>query len=327
MEKQLKPKKYLSASRVKTLETCSWVYWCKYHLNLPDPSNEGALRGTVCHLVFELLINPKHKKHFDLITKKDSIKASAAVNRLVIRNLSKSNIHTEENYTMVDEMILVGLKNDFFGGKGAKIDKPEQEFEITNDSPKYMIKGFMDKPIKYDKKKLVRIIDYKSSKYKFRGDDLESNLQAMMYSLAARTLWPGYKPTVEFLFLRFPKQPTQELQFTNEQIKGFEGYLEHVSEIIDNFSESSANANFATFSKKNKWMCGIGKWVCPFKNKFEYYALIEDGKVLKSSLKEDLKASSDKQKIEKRTYAGCPKFNFSSSDKSEITKDAFSDLS
>ena len=59
-----KPKKsvkerVLSASRLKTLETCSWSYWCNYHLKLPQKQNEGALRGTVCHLVFEMLVKKK----------------------------------------------------------------------------------------------------------------------------------------------------------------------------------------------------------------------------------------------------------------------------
>ena len=49
--------KPLSASRIKTLQTCSWQYWCKYHLKLPDKSNHGSLRGTICHAIFENLGN------------------------------------------------------------------------------------------------------------------------------------------------------------------------------------------------------------------------------------------------------------------------------
>ena len=75
-----KPKKdvrerVLSASRLKTLETCSWSYWCNYHLKLPQKQNEGALRGTVCHLVFEMLVKKKHKKHYTLITKAGGAKS------------------------------------------------------------------------------------------------------------------------------------------------------------------------------------------------------------------------------------------------------------
>ena len=32
---------------------------------------------------------------------------------------------------MCDDMILVGLNLDFLGGKGAKIDKPEEEFLLA----------------------------------------------------------------------------------------------------------------------------------------------------------------------------------------------------
>lgn len=324
MDPKLTTQKYLSASRVKTLETCSWIYWCKYHLNLPDKSNDGALRGTICHSVFEILVKKRHKKHFTLMMTNGLIKSSPAIDRLVIKLLKKSEIYTEENYKMIDEMILVGLKNDFFGGKGGRIDKPEQEFNIENESPEYKIRGFIDKPILYDKKKTVKIVDYKSSKYKFRGDDLKSNLQAMMYSLASKKIWPGYKPIIEFLFLRHPKQPLQQLEFTDEQIGGFERYLEHVNGIVNGFSEKDSNSNFAFSDKKNKWMCGVGSWVCPFKNSFEYYSLVEDGKVIKSSFKNDLEVSSENQKIEKKTYSGCPKFVRSTG--SSSNDDAFSDL-
>ena len=34
----------------------SWKYWCNYHLGIPQAKNEGAIRGTICHLIFELLI-------------------------------------------------------------------------------------------------------------------------------------------------------------------------------------------------------------------------------------------------------------------------------
>ena len=49
------PQTTLSASRIKTAQGCSWLYWCKYKLKLPDASNDGAKRGSICHLIFELL--------------------------------------------------------------------------------------------------------------------------------------------------------------------------------------------------------------------------------------------------------------------------------
>jgi hypothetical protein len=325
-----KKEKYLSASRIKTLETCSWVYWCKYHLHLPDTPNDGALRGTICHLVFELLLDKKHRKHYDAILKESSIEGSPAVQRLILNFLEKHDIlkdRPDDNYELIDKMILVGLHNDFFGS-GGKLMKAETAFKFENKRPIYNIVGFIDKCIKYTKEKRVKIVDYKSSKYKFRGDDLESNIQALMYSLAAKKMWKGYKPVVEFLFLRFPKSPLQTLEFSDEEIKGFEHYLVHMHKVINNFSKKDATCNWAIDDPKSRWMCGIGKWVCPMKKAFKFYVLLDkDKKVLISSFTRTfvnrdgvtVEPAPD-QNIEERKYDGCPRF------KHEVNKEDPFDL-
>jgi len=306
MEKQ--SLKTLSASRIKTLETCSWVYWNNYHAKVPQSQNDGALRGTICHTVFELLLNKRHLKNYKRIIKKNAIDGDKGVDKLV-KKLSVKVKLDESNYKLLNDMILVGLKNDFFG-EGGEIVKPEYDFDITNEEPKYHIKGFIDKPIKI--KKEMHIIDYKSSKYKFRGDDLEANIQAMMYSLASKKLWPKLKPIVKFLFLRFPKQPIQELIFTDEQIKGFEHYLEHINDYINKFDEESARANFAVDSQKNKWMCQIGGWKCPYKDPYKYYVKVNNkGEVVETSLENNFKDIKG-FKVETRDYEGCPKFQSNS---------------
>lgn len=307
--------KVLSASRIKTLETCSWVYWNNYHTKVPQSQNDGALRGTICHTIFELLLHKRHLKNFKRIIEKNAINGDEGVDKLV-KKLARKVKLDDSNYKLLNDMILVGLKQDFFGESG-EIVKPEYSFNIENEDPKYHIRGFIDKPVKV--KKEMHIIDYKSSKYKFRGDDLEANIQAMMYSLASKKLWPKLKPIVRFLFLRFPRQPIQELQFTDDQIKGFEHYLEHINNYINKFDENSAQANFAIDNAKNKWMCGIGSWVCPYKSPYDYYVKInEGGEVIETSLKNDFK-NIDGFKIETRSYDGCPKFK----NKKESEKDEF----
>jgi hypothetical protein len=303
MEKQ--SLKTLSASRIKTLETCSWVYWLNYHAKVPQSQNDGALRGTICHTIFELLLNKRHLKNYKRVIKKNSIDGDEAIAKLV-KKLAKKVDLKEDNYKLLNDMILVGLKNDFFG-EGGEIVKPEYAFDIVNEEPKYHIKGFIDKPIKI--KKEMHIIDYKSSKYKFRGDDLEANIQAMMYSLASKKLWPKLKPIVKFLFLRFPKQPIQELTFDDNQLKGFEHYLQHINEYVNNFDENSAQANFAIDNVKNKWMCQVGGWKCPYKDPYEYYVKVNDkGQIVETSLQNNFKDIKG-FKVETRKYEGCPKFN------------------
>ncbi|NBP57732.1 hypothetical protein EBU71_14600, partial [bacterium] len=270
-----------------------------------------------------LLLNPKHKKHYNKIIKKNSIEGSPAVARLIRRLKLRVGLDPS-NFNILDQMIMVGLRHDFFG-EGGKIVQPEYPFEIKNETPKYHIKGFIDKPIK--KKKEMHIIDYKSSKYKFRGDDLEANIQAMMYSLASLKIWPKLKPIVKFLFLRFPKQPIQELSFTEDQIRGFEYYLEHVNNYINKFDEKAAQANFAADNDKNKWMCQIGGWKCPYKDPYKYYAKINNnGEIIETSLENNFK-NTEGFTIKLKTYDGCPKFN-NASQRAELTsknKDEFLD--
>jgi hypothetical protein len=319
MAQETKNLKVLSASRIKTLETCSWVYWNNYHTKVPQSQNDGALRGTICHTVFELLLNKRHLKNYKRIIKKNAIDGDKGVDALV-KKLAKKVKLDDSNYKLLNDMILVGLKHDFFGEHG-DIVKPEYSFNIESQEPKYHIRGFIDKPIKT--KKEMHIIDYKSSKYKFRGDDLEANIQAMMYSLASKKLWPKLKPIVKFLFLRFPKQPIQELTFTDEQITGFEHYLEHINDYVNKFDENSAKANFAIDNEKNKWMCKVGGWKCPYKDPYEYYVKLNDkSEVVETSLENNFKDIKG-FKVETRKYEGCPKWPQL---KQGENHDAFADL-
>lgn len=305
----------LSASRIKTLETCSWTYWCNYHLKLPDKPNDGASRGTVCHLIFELLLNPRHKKHFIKIDKKASIKASPAVNRLVIKHMKKLNIFTEQNYEMVDQMIVVGLTQDFFLNK-AKLGQAEEEFLIESSNPKYKIKGFIDKNGFYPKDKIFKIVDYKSSKAKFKDDELTANIQALTYTLASKKsntfkeiASKIEKVITQFIFLRFPKQPIQEVVITDEQLNGYERYLEYIYNIAENFNEKSAVSNFAADNEDKKWLCKAGKtWVCPYYEPFEYLEVTdENGKFIKNYFIDNLPKDLNKSyKVNKKTYTGCP---------------------
>ena len=131
----------------------------------------------------------------------------------------------------------------------------------------------------------------------------------MAYTLAAKKLWPGFKDIlVEFLFLKFPRSPSQQIKVTKEQLDGFEYYMEHMFHIVNNYDENVAKTNFAEENPKNRWLCQAGKtWVCPYRDAKDYYVLLNaEGEILKSAfLKKELKANKN-QKIEKRKYEGCP---------------------
>jgi hypothetical protein len=321
MEEQfIKETQPLSASKIKKFEDCSWAYWCSYVLKLPDPSNLGAKRGTICHLIFEMLLNPRHLSNYKRIIKAKSIDGDKACARLVQKHMKKEQITDPADYLMIDQMILVGLKKDFFI-EGGELLGAEYSFDIKNEFPKYHIRGLIDKPFKVGER--VVISDFKSSKKKYEGEEIESNLQGMIYSLASRTLWPNLDPEVQFCFLRFPEDPIVKVKFNENTLKGLEHYLAHVQDKIDNFTEEDAHKNFALNQKdvegfRGKLMCGFAnkpgelkkdgtpKYVCPYKFPFKYFVLKDkDGKTLKSSKTNDFKLKEGEKVIELE-YNGCP---------------------
>lgn len=307
----------LSASKVKVWESCSWVYNCKYNLKLPDKSNDGAIRGTVAHLILEILINFRHKKHIDLILLHNNIEGSKAVFRLVQKaaKREKLDLSSIENSDILNSIILVGLKYEFFGHSDlslVKDVKTEGEFniELTKD---VLINGFIDKIVTFNDNSLA-VKDYKGSKKRFNGDEIAYNVQALMYSLA---IWKktGVIPEVEFLFLRFPKKTSQKTKkCTVEELLGFEEYLLFLAEAMKNFTIKDATSNLAVNNIKTQWMCGStepGKWCCSFRKPQIFYSVKDkDGKQKKVYFEVDKKniKLGEGEKIYKLTYNGCPAF-------------------
>lgn len=317
----------LSASRIKTAQNCSWTYFCKYVLKLPDPSNEGASKGWICHLIFELLGDNKHKKHLKKVLKNGSVYSSLALKRLVEIHANKLGVNYEGALIDMDEMILKGLNYDFFGDT---LEKPsqaisEQDFDliVNEKDKKYRIKGFIDKLFIYKDTALIR--DFKTSKQVFKGKEITDNLQDLMYSLAVQKMFPKQKNrNSEFLFLRFPldqdltgnhgKGVLKMDSISNEELEGFEYHLTEISNYLKDFSKTKALANLA--AKKpypsdgsfgGPLSCGregfkksrgefvldengdkIPSYICPFRKPMSYYALVdENGKTKKTAFLKD----------------------------------------
>ena len=250
----------LSASRIKTLQQCSWKYWCNYKLKLPDTSNDGASRGWICHLIFELLGNPRHKKHYELIIKHGSIFKCEPIKKLTLYHAKKLHVNDHENLQLIDSMTVNGLHYDFFG---EDLDCPTKaiseeafDIEVENEDFSYRIKGFIDKLFLYEDKSYALIRDFKSSKQVFKGKEITDNLQDLMYSLAVKHLYPNYKKREsEFLFLKFDLSKDMFNQTGNgvlkmaplndDELYGFQYELTEIQRVIDNFDEEQARSNFA----------------------------------------------------------------------------------
>lgn len=333
----------LSASRIKVLQTCSWLYYYKYFLKLPEKTNSGSIRGSCCHNIFECLGNPRHKKHYDIIIKNQDSFASPAVERYVKSFAKKNKIDDFENIDLINSMILAGLSYDFFSKKHGKatlsISEKDFDIEVCDGNKQYRILGFIDKLFLFKKKRTALIRDFKSSKAIFSGEEATDNIQHLMYCLAVKHLYPEYiKRDMEFLFLKF--DPTQggllEMDdVPNDELEGFELFLTGIQKIINNFDEKIATSSFAYdkgYPDKNQGFCGravCGRaeydgqlkkdgslmWSCIARFPKDFWILKNSkGEIIKSvfidekHVLEELKKKHPKSKIEKFSYAGCARF-------------------
>ncbi len=332
----------LSASRLKTAKTCSWLYWSKYHLKLPDKSNDGASRGSVCHLIFECLGNPRHKKTFKKLIKSQDIFSVPSIKKLVYKHAVKLGIDDDENINLVKQMTLAGLNYDFFGLKRGSLSEEHSEYEfdlhIVDEKNDYCIKGFIDKLFLYKKNNSAIIRDFKTSKQVFKGEEEAKNLQDYIYCLAVRKLFPDYKNRrSEFLFLKFDlngKGTMKMKKITDSKLDKFELELTKSQSYLDSFSERHAKAAYAADKPRPKdgsfggqIVCGFAKyrgqpkkdgtpmWHCAYKFPFDYYGLVDDsGKMIASEFPENyhslLEKKKEGQQIRKMYYSGCPRWNY-----------------
>ena len=343
----------LSASRIKTAQSCSWTYWCKYKLKLPDTSNDGASRGTICHLILELLCEPKRKDYYNNIIKNNTLFCIPSVTRLVNIWARRLNVDDEDNIELIDSMTVNGLQYDYFGSATGKLEEAfsEKDFHIVieKEDIKYRINGFIDKLFLYKKEKVAIIRDFKTSKEVFQGKEAKDNLQDLIYSLAVKHLYPEYTTRQsEFLFLKFDlnkdllgadgKGVLKMAPLSNEELEGFEYQLTEWQNYLDNFDEETARSDFA-FNKGfppkedgfcGRLSCGFAKhpgqlkkdgtlmWHCSFKFGFDYWALKDaDGLIKKSAHIDDkeelISLKQEGDTLEKLSYKGCPVHNQPSS--------------
>lgn len=302
-------KEKLSASKITLYNSCSWSFYCRYMLKLPNQTSIALTKGTITHTVLEILLKDKHKEKVET-----SIKAKKLNKSIVryIKLLCKSQ--TEEFINDVISFTLNALLFDFLCVNSNKI-VAEEAFELKGRG--YIAVGKIDKIAYFDNR--VAIFDYKTSKQKFDKTKSEFNIQAFMYALY---VYKKYKvlPEVNFVFLRFKKKPFQQFTFTENQLNGFDAYLTYMSKKVNKFDITDAVSNFAADTSERFLMCGkhLGAQnlngddssVCEYKYPKMYFAGYDrNKKLIKTAYnKSDLTQIKEIITIEQMEYKGCPKF-------------------
>jgi PD-(D/E)XK nuclease superfamily len=281
-----KPEFAISASRLKLYEGCSWQYYAKYKLKLPDVSNPGSIRGSIAHKIFECLLRPRHRRHYDLIINSKNVESSPQIVRLIQKLTKSYNLETVDkkginNYDLIKEMVLVGLGYDFFCERDDKLIGAE--VEILIDDKNYKLAGIVDKLAIKDN--VYQIYDFKSSQSIEKFDT-----QALAYILWAKKV-KKCDAVAKFIFLRFNDENCiQEYKFSDDILNGFESYLKVMYKYLKNFTEEDAHSHFAYDDGyppedggfKGRLMCGYGKFkghtkktgeeyfVCPYKFEVDF---------------------------------------------------------
>ena len=323
----------LSASRIKTAQSCSWIYWSKYKKKIPDTNNDGARRGSICHNVFEHLAKQKTKRSFNKIVKDQDPFSDKTVKEMILSEASQEGIDDEANITLMKEMILNGLDCNFHGEDLGIPTESYAELEFDIEKNGYHIRGYIDQLFLYKQKKVALVRDFKTSKKIFEGKEKEDNLQDYIYCLAVKHLFPEYvKRSSEFLFLKFNLKKEGLLKMNpidEDDLEGFEMQLQSIQEYLEGFDESDAVSNFAydkgfptDGSFGGKLQCGFAKekgqlkkdgslmWYCPYKFDF-FYVEIKDknGEFVSSCFQNEFEKSMvpNLGSHEIKYYKGCPK--------------------
>lgn len=207
----------LSASKIKTYAGCSFYGYARYNVGLPSASNLGSDLGSLVHTILECLSIKKRYKYVEKILLSKNPWEIKSIEKLAKKLLKQKGNLSEENINKVSGFLMTAFENDFFD-EGSLDVKIEHEFDLKTET--YWVGGFIDKLKEMENK--VVIIDYKSSKKKFQGEEISFNIQGLIYALVASKMYPEKEIEVEFMFLKFPKNPYIKIKYNAEQLKSFE---------------------------------------------------------------------------------------------------------
>ena len=306
----------LSASSIKSLTTCSWLFYYNYHLRGPQDTNEKTVIGSAIHEFYEVLSKKRHKKLVDEFINNQILSENKVLYSFTVRILKKYNLSFDKWIKDFENLIIAGLSDDFYQKDSIESYDPEYEFTLT--SKDYIVRGFIDKYAKFEGDR-IKIFDYKSQAKMFTEEEISSNIQAQIYQLAIYKE-TGLPSDVHFKLLRHNK--TQVVEWVGiEAIKGLESYLNYLADYLKDFNQDKAMSNFAANDKDKRWLCGFAKsknqlkkdgnpyWSCPARwPKTIYYIKDNKGEIRYSTDKIEEIKLVEGETFEAMNYGGCANF-------------------
>jgi RecB family exonuclease len=301
----------LSASKIKSLDQCSYKFYLNYIKHLPETTHPKTFAGTVAHEIFEFLAQKENRAELESIKKAGFDASSSKIVVQMTKDLVEKFEIIEDVADGIPQMLDLGCEVLYNKLSDPALVEYHTELEFTLRGAKYEIKGFIDLLLIYEDYALI--IDYKSQGKKFAADELEFNIQALVYQMVVKQNY-GKSADVDFILLRHP--PTsrtrdkhiQTVPYAGEEtFAGLENYLDYLQDHFDDFSLEHATSKYCCDDPKKLSFC---IHVCQFKKGFNYFAAT-DGKedVLTSKEKTPefmVEAKEKGLKIVRRKYSGCP---------------------
>lgn len=313
----------VSASSIKTLNTCSFQFWYFNVLKAPSFKSPKTSVGSVAHTILEVLFNKERRRYVEHIVECQDIYVFPSVKRLAIKHLNKYGINDKIWIKDLNNLVLGGLIDGFFEDGAIKKLKPEHEFWVKDKD--FEVRGFIDRAAIYPPSEkypqgYVKISDYKSQRDIFTEEEINWNIQAFIYQWALYREF-GLPVVVEFILLRHGIK--QVVDWCGEdKIKGTISYLGYISDHVQDFDLKKASTNFAYDDKDKEWLCakyvksqyelkkdGQPKFCCFARFPKTLYVVKDEDNNIKYSVEkpEDIPAQ-DWDNVVTYKHKGCPKF-------------------
>lgn len=233
----LKPAPYpggaLSYSRINTLEQCPLKFRRRYVDKVSVPEIDGsAAIGKLVHSTIETVtrffVDHELKGTIDVAMAEATYEAQWASSSLTGQESFTDGLKLVRRWVHCTERI------DY-----RDILAVEKRFELTIGDE--LLVGYIDL-VRWVDDETIEVVDYKTNRVPYSAGELDSNLQASIYAMAARALWPWAK-RVRLSFAMLRHGYSQHTERSVEQLRAAAGYIRAVGAELRSRNEWPAKLN------------------------------------------------------------------------------------
>lgn len=295
----------ISASKISDLDRCTYLFYCKHVLGLPDSTHWKTRVGSALHNVIEYVLKPKRRAILDKILANGfQFAAFPSIDRYCRMWAARYKLDLWDHQNVEEMLQLTFVTLAPYLKEGEFVSEQRFEIDLGDGAT---ASGYVDiAAIGPDK----RIIDMKTKGQKFTKKELAANMQAIIYQMWYYETY-GELVSTDFILTRFPptkRQPKNHLQSvlpaTPTQIAGLKYYLKELYGVMNSFGIREAHGSFCT----DTFFCDK---LCSFRRPMTYLAVVDQatGHTLSTHMLDNAPNLGHNQVLVEMTHPGCPKYN------------------